>query len=109
MQRWRCRWWRIRKTVKHGVPVDPWCRWRRNVVRIGVALFRIRIIARFTATIEFVDKMVIRQRWWWSFWQQMERDTILIASEATIGDLVFSADPVARAMSHQSDENNTAE
>ena len=85
----------------HGIPVVP-----SIICRIVV---RIRIIARNAATVKYVDKMVIWQRWWWSFWQQMERDTILIASEATIGDLVFSADPVARAMCHLSDENNTAE
>ena len=79
----------------HGIPMVP------NIIcRIVVC---IRIIARNAATVKYVDKMVIWRRWWWSFWQQMERDTILIASEATIGDLVFSADPVARAMSHLSD------
>ena len=75
------------------------------MVRGGVALFCLRIIARFATTIKFVNEMVIWQLWWWSFRQQMERDSTLIASEATIGDLVFGAGAKTRALRHLSDEN----
>ena len=77
------------------------------MIRCGVVF--VRIITRFTATVIYIDKVVIGQRRNRSFRQQMKRNTILVASESTIGYLVFGANTVARAVGHQSDEKNTAE
>ena len=79
------------------------------MIRGGVALFCIRIVARLASTIKFVNEMVVGQRGWWSFRQQMERYTLVVASEATIGNLVFGAIAKTRVVRHLCDDENNAE